>query len=146
MRRCMNVIGSGQDQTFISTEQNTNNVLIEEGEGQGSYAGLMMQEMRIDGFSESILHNKYTNLAYLFKVEGIVFMRDAIIEHVNLQTEPIVFVDRIIQSYLNSEIEQISYNYTGFNIGRVVTLVRIFGDSAISLLSIEKISWPSYSL
>ncbi|KAA6393881.1 MAG: hypothetical protein EZS28_010592 [Streblomastix strix] len=133
----VNIVGCGQDETFICSQSITQNSLIEGGDGQsliierislvlspnspsvglinikGQGAGLIMQEVKIKGYSSSTPQSTSLKPAYLIRVEGFTLLKDVIIEHVYLLTGSILQMNNINDLNNKKEVEWFGNEQSG---------------------------------
>ncbi|KAA6381256.1 MAG: hypothetical protein EZS28_023217 [Streblomastix strix] len=134
----INIVGCGIEQTEIIPQQNEQNILIEGKDGQnliierlslklssesplvgfvniqGLESGLVLQEVKIEGYSDSTPSNTVLEPEYLFKVEGFALFKDAIIEHVYLKTGAILQVDGLKRQMNIEQMEWLGRLQPGF--------------------------------
>ncbi|KAA6359278.1 MAG: hypothetical protein EZS28_045195, partial [Streblomastix strix] len=81
---------------------------------QGAEAGLVMQDMRVQGYLETSPYNTMLEPPYLFSIEGFVHLQDVIFEHIYLRTGAILQVVGLRRSADDSRIEQLGKTSIGF--------------------------------
>ncbi|KAA6397951.1 MAG: hypothetical protein EZS28_006524, partial [Streblomastix strix] len=81
---------------------------------QGAEAGLVMQDMRVQGYLETSPYNTMLEPPYLFSIEGFVHLQDVIFEHIYLRTGAILQVVGLRRTAVDSRIEQLGKTSIGF--------------------------------
>ncbi|KAA6389761.1 MAG: hypothetical protein EZS28_014712, partial [Streblomastix strix] len=133
----VNIVGCGQDETQISSQSIAQNSLIEGQDGQsliierlrlilssnspsvgfinikGIQSGLVIQDIRIQGYQDSTPQNTVLKPSYLIRVEGYALLRDVIIEHVFLQTGSILLMNNLKNINDKKEMEWLGNEQSG---------------------------------
>ncbi|KAA6394285.1 MAG: hypothetical protein EZS28_010188 [Streblomastix strix] len=81
---------------------------------QGAESGLVMQDMRVQGYLETSPYNTMLEPPYLFSIEGFVHLQDVIFEHIYLRTGAILQVVGLRRTADDSRIEQLGKTSIGF--------------------------------
>ncbi|KAA6357049.1 MAG: hypothetical protein EZS28_047424, partial [Streblomastix strix] len=81
---------------------------------QGAESGLVMQDMRVQGYLETSPYNTMLEPPYLFSIEGFVHLQDVIFEHIYLRTGTILQVVGLRRTANDSRIEQLGKTSIGF--------------------------------
>ncbi|KAA6392137.1 MAG: hypothetical protein EZS28_012339 [Streblomastix strix] len=81
---------------------------------QGAESGLVMQDMRVQGYLETSPYNTMLEPPYLFSIEGFVHLQDVIFEHIYLRAGAILQVVGLRRIADDSRIEQLGKTSIGF--------------------------------
>ncbi|KAA6320568.1 MAG: hypothetical protein EZS28_054668, partial [Streblomastix strix] len=125
----VNIVGCCQDGTEIIGQPNVHNLMLQ-GEfnqnivierlqltmsplsplvglikAQGEEAGLVLQDIRVQGYLEMNPINTILEPEYLFSIEGFIHFQDVVIEHIYLRTGSILQVIGLRRSADDSRME-----------------------------------------
>ncbi|KAA6384757.1 MAG: hypothetical protein EZS28_019718 [Streblomastix strix] len=81
---------------------------------QGAEAGLVMQDVRVQGYLETTPYNTMLEPEYLFSIEGFVHLQDVIFEHIYLRTGTILQVVGLRRTADDSRMEWLEKQSIGF--------------------------------
>lgn len=71
----------------------------------GAEAGLVLQDIRVQGYNEMSPESTVLEPAYLFSIEGFAMMKDVIVEHIYLRKGTILHVEGLRRTYGDSRME-----------------------------------------
>ncbi|KAA6392153.1 MAG: hypothetical protein EZS28_012320 [Streblomastix strix] len=135
----INIVGSGKDQTQIISQPNNIYLMIQGGVNQiivierltlalspaspmngfistqGAEAGLVLQDMRVQGYLETSPYNTMLEPPYLFSIEGFVNFQDVIFEHIYLRTGAILQVVGLRRITDDNRMELLGQTSIGFH-------------------------------
>ncbi|KAA6378490.1 MAG: hypothetical protein EZS28_025983, partial [Streblomastix strix] len=157
----VNIIGYNQDETEINAQPNNQNVMIQGDlnqnivierlclalspssplvgliRTQGSEAGLVLQDMKVQGYLETNPQNTMFELQYLFQIEGFALMRNVTFEHIYLRTGSILNVIGLRRIADDNRMEWLAKTSIGFysscGVGSALTINRLTLDLSQSV-------------
>ncbi|KAA6393427.1 MAG: hypothetical protein EZS28_011043 [Streblomastix strix] len=134
----VNIAGCQQNETIISAQPNHQNVMIQGDlnqnivierlclalspssplvgliRTQGAEAGLVLQDMRVQGYLETNPQNTMLEPPYLFSIEGFAQLNDVIFEHVYLRTGSILNIIGLRRIADDNRMEWLAKTSIGF--------------------------------
>ncbi|KAA6362672.1 MAG: hypothetical protein EZS28_041801, partial [Streblomastix strix] len=135
----VNIVGCQQEYTELSAKPNVHNLMIQGQLNQnivlerlcltisvsaplvglidikGVNAGLVMQDMKVQGYQEASPYNTMFDIEFIFRIEGFALMKDVIIEHIYLQKGSILQVVGLRRSAEDARMEWLGKTSIGFH-------------------------------